>query len=312
MVQLYEFTQYISPDGEVYRFETDDKFLISETGFGMPPISYITQRSPIQHGETAIDFRLNPRVIQLVHRRNGCSREEYWANRSALLNVIRPNRANYYGRSYPPLLQHGKLRKIFKDGSMRDLDVVIEQGPEFVARDPSRWDEWAFTETLRFIAHDPILYDPVEKSQVWTLALDSELEFEITFPIRFGDQAVNTNTDITYLGSWLSYPRFVIQGPTTGFYIENTTTEEVLRYTRRIVNGETVTVGLDFGNKSIVSSVSGSVIRYLTDDSDLATFHIAPDPEAPSGVNTFNIILPDPVFGTTAITMYWYDRYIGN
>jgi hypothetical protein len=308
--ELHEFTQYITPDGQVYQFDSHDKFLISETGWGMPPIKYITQKSPVQHGETAIDYRLNPRVIQLVHRRNACSRDEYWENRSTLLNMIRPNRQGYYGRLLPPMLQPGKLRKILPDGSKRDVDVVIEQGPEFAARDPSRWDEWAFTETLRFIAHDPILYDPDVKSNTFTLASYNKLTFPFSFPFLFDLPNLLAIENLTNAGSWISYPTIAVTGPASGFTIDNLTTQKWITFNTVVSPGETITIDLRFGYKTVTNQSGINKINEVSAESDLATFGLVAEPESPSGANSIRIYAPGGD-ANTAVTISWYDRYIG-
>src|SRR3990167_9916197 len=102
----------------------------------MPQIEYITQRGPYQHGVTVQDYFLQPRVIQMLIRQQYCSRIKLWAGRSNILNHLRPNRQS------PGQLNTGKLRKYLPDGSIRDLDVLIQEGPRFEARN-LKWDEWA-------------------------------------------------------------------------------------------------------------------------------------------------------------------------
>jgi len=305
---LLEFTEYHSPDGEIYHFDTHELFLLSSTGMGLSPVKYLQQRGPFQHGSTIYDYRLEQRIIQLVHRAQGCSRDEYWEKRGELVDLLRPN------RQLINTFNLGKLRKIFEDGSMRDIDVFIEQGPIFTPRDTSRWDEWAFTETLRFIAPDPTFYNPTQQSQVWTWVAGDELVFPFTFEgdmLVFLETFLSKTETVTYAGTWLAYPSFTIVGPADGFTIENQTTDEKLEYIRFVNAGETITISLEYGNKSIESSVYGNVIGYLSSDSDLATFHLAPDPEATDGENNINIFIGSGVDGTTAVTMNWYTRYIG-
>lgn len=307
-ISVLEFTSYIAPDGTEYKFDTTDRFLMTEEGLGLPPIEYITQRGPFQHGETLIDYRLNPRTIQMQIRQNSCSRQSYWENRALLLNSIRPNR--FVGSSFEP----GVLRKIFQDGSMRDIYVIIEQGPVFNARDLSKWDEWGFTETLRFIAHDPVFFNPLKKSLIFSDLADSgdELDWVLSwsFPIAFGETAYSLTSNLTYLGNWISYPTLVITGPMNGLIINNDSTGEKIQFDYNISAGEIVTVSLQPGNKSVENSSGTNLIGIISADSDLSTFHIAPDPEVPSGVNEFSL----EVTGTTAqssLVIEYYERYIG-
>lgn len=306
MPKIYEFTEYEAPDGEIYSFDNyDDRFLISETGFGMPPVRYITSRSPTQHGETVIDYRLDPRVIQLVHRSNSCGRTEYWTKRSELLNMIRPNRSGI--TSY----DLGILRKRLPDGSKREIRVAIEQGPEFVARDPNRWDEWAFTETIRFIAHDPLFYDPVQKTANLSLATEGFV-FPIGLPLLIDDDVIDTTMTCTTEGTEDTYPTITITGPISGVEITNQSLDLEIKIRHNVSYGEIVTVYLDPGNKRVISDQIGDITAAAYYTSDLAMFRLAPHPKVTSGANTVHFYGSGVVSaGPTAISMSWYDRYIG-
>lgn len=324
-----ELDMYIPPDvtiqsnGEivsadltkVYQFHRCDgeRFLESFTGMGLPPIEYITQKGPYQHGQTVLDYRLQTRLIQYIHRRKGCSREDYWSNRGDLLNIIRPNRqaANTF--------RQGRLRKIQPDGTKRDIRALIDFGPGFQARDPSRWDEWAFTETLRFRCDDPIFFDPAQQSVTWSVSTDDGLIFyespdwesHLTFPIVFSGDAISAYQTISgYSGTWHSYPTIVIAGPVDEPRIENQTLGEIIALSYDVAAGETVTINLDFGNKTITSSTGANLIGTVTNDSTLGTFRIAPAPEAPNGDN---VLYASGAGGTlaTAITLTYYVNYIG-
>ena len=53
---------YITPDGVEYML-SPPVWVLQEDGFGMPPIEYVTQRGPLQHGETVKNLFLRPRTI---------------------------------------------------------------------------------------------------------------------------------------------------------------------------------------------------------------------------------------------------------
>src|SRR5688572_21537598 len=115
MVRTREFTDYIGADGNVYPLHVPapiGKWAISQSGWGTPPIEYVTQRGPFQHGETVIDYFLRPRVVQLLIRQQFCNRDDYWTGRAALLNGIRPNR-----QLTPTAILPGTLRRTLSDGS---------------------------------------------------------------------------------------------------------------------------------------------------------------------------------------------------
>jgi len=192
LATLIEWDTYIAPDGTAYDLTVPGRpgrWVLSEGGWGTPPIEHLTHRGPYQHGATVRDSHLRPRLIQLVLRADGCDRAEYWTLRAALLNQLRPNRQLTAGGVLP-----GQLRKNLPDGSQRSLDVFIGQGPRFEGSDSRAWDEWAFTEILRFIAHNPSVYNPTRTDTTLT---------------------VGSATVVTYPGSWPALPTILITGPVT-------------------------------------------------------------------------------------------------
>jgi hypothetical protein len=304
---ILEFDQYISPDGKVYNFHDGrHKFLLDRSGDGLPPIEYRTKRGPFQHGETLTDYVLRPRVIQMLHRRQSTGRNALWDARADLLNLIRPN------RQLANTLELGQLRKILPSGAIRDLDVLISEGPAFQPRQRTRWDEWAYEEALRFIAWDPTFYDPTAVEFTFALGALDHLIFPIEFPIRFGSSTLAEEEDVNYAGTWLSYPQIVVTGPLENLVITNTTTDKRLELTYDIPVGEVVTIETAYGEKSITNDDVPSVnlIGALTDDSDLANFYLAPDPEAPSGVNHF-MIEGAGASPATVVALSYFTRYIG-
>lgn len=312
--QLIEFTDFITADGQTLHLDTLTRFLVSDTGYGMAPVKYIDQQGPFQHGRTIHDFRLDQRVIQMVIRENGCSRQQYWNIRANLLNFLRPNRQIASGG-----FSLGTLVKTFPDGSKRAIDVTVEEGPEFKAREVGKWDEWAIYETLRFIAPDPTFYDPTQNTVDFGGV--KVVRDQVTFPVEFddthiifdvGDDTSLSPVDITYDGTWLSYPIITLTGPMTGPVITNTTTGDKVDLTAyTIIATDVVTIDLSFGRKTITSIINGNLLGYLSTDSDLATFHIACHPDAPNGVNNIEIVAEDQVLGITAASIAYWTRYIG-
>lgn len=315
-----ELDWYISPDGQSYQFDNArDDILLAFQGYGMPGIEYIDQQGPFQHGKTLLDYRLQPRIIQLEHRREGCDRYDYWTNRGGLLNILRPN------RQLPNSFELGKLRKILPGNVKRDIDVLVQQGPSFAARnDGGDWLD--FTDTIQFIAPDPTFYDPDEVTVVWTITVTGELFFysvafpnDLFFPISFGTDVLSGSASLHYTGTWLAFPTIVMTGPINQPIIENLTTGEKIQLVYYVAAGEVVTISLPFGNKTVTNNFGQNLIGNVSTDSDLATFHIAPEPEAtwcgthprPCGVNSFSVSGGGGVAGVTTITMRYNTRFIG-
>lgn len=302
------FLTYITPDGRLYPLHTPHEFgrwVVSFSGFGTPPIQYITQRGPFQHGETVIDFFLRPRVIQLLIRQGFISRNAWWTGRASLLNEIRPNRQLTATGAVP-----GQLRVVQTDGTVRDLNVFISEGPRFEPRIPTQWDEHAFQEVLRFTAYDPVAFDPAEVTVAFAITVAAHLVFPITFPIQFGSGLIDDIQNVTYLGTWEEFPIITVVGPIKDFRLDNVTTGEKIEFSADIGVGRTVTIDLRPGFKTVVDDLGANLIGIVTSDSDLATWHLAPDPEATNGVNALRLRGNNPT-GGTSVTLRYFDRYFG-
>lgn len=290
---------YIRPDGVRYMLHgPPSRVVMSEEGLGMPPLEYVTDRAPFQHGDSVRDFFAGVRPIQLVIMQNFKSRSDYWTGRNTLLDTIRPNRITNFRTP-------GSLLYLLSNGTRRQIDVVPAGGPGFAPRQGG-WREWSFTEVLRFEAHDPAWYDPTQKS---TSVIQSvgELVFPITFPILFG--GLGTTVNLTYQGTWLEYPTIIITGPVTGPAIQNTTTGKSLGLATTIPAGMTATFVLR-NQKTVTRSDGLNLLPFLTSDSDLTEFALQPDPTAPGGVNTLQISGSDAT-AATSIQLTYYHRYIG-
>jgi len=301
---------------KVYRFgNRPDRALLSFTGMGMPTIRYITQSGPDQPGETILGFNLEPRYIQYVHARAGqCTRQDYWDNRSNIGTLLSPARQSATATTF----QSGRLRVVQPNGTMRDIDATIEQGPIFTARDPSVWNERTFIEALRFKCKDPTWYDPRQVSVTWGIELYEGLIFyqatdypnHLTFPDNaiFGTDAITATTVTTYTGTWFGYPIITITGPILSPNIQNITLSQKIALDYDVAAGEVITIDTTYGRKSITNNFGDNLIGTLTKDSSLQ-FFLAHDPWAVDGIN----VLECSGSGATAATqvkMSYYIRYI--
>lgn len=303
-IYVPEFHEYHTPDGERFILHNPPRRMVfSDTGSGMPPIEYITQRGPTQHGVSLVAARLQPRVIQLSIRHMFCDRAHYWDGRADLLNIIRPNRLGILDGNIPT----GFLRQYLSNGKTRQLDCLIQQGPAFAPRADGQWDEWAFNEVLQFIAFNPVEYDPKQHTQ--TLVTSSgAIVYPITYPITYG--ADSYSTTITYTGTWVEYPGIVLTGPMLNPVITHDDLDLKLALNYEIMPGETVTFDLTYAVKSVTSSLNGNIIGYLSLDSDLDEFSLVPAPQVTNGIN--NITVTAQSSGAASqVDFTWYERVIG-
>lgn len=301
-----EFERYVSPDGLIYRFNDDiDRFVWGFQGEGMSPIEYLTQRGPFQHGDSVLDYRLRPRIVTLIHRRNMCDREDYWEKRAEILNYLRPNRQAIGS------FNTGILRKQLPNGDIRDLNVLITEGLNFDSVD-DHWDQFSFEQAIRFTAWDPLYYGATNHTLTFVPESNDDLVFPITFPIEFGSGFIDEVFNITYEGTFASFPAIVITGPASGPTFYNTTTGESLGLNYDIPAGVIVTINLQEGRKTVEDNLGNNLIGTVSlTDGDIATFHLEPDPGAPGGVNAMRLTVAGTIPGQTSVAFTYQDRYIG-
>lgn len=302
MYKVTERVIYQSGDGRTYPLHVPpQRTILQEEGFGMPPIEYVVDRTPFQHGDNVRAFYLAPRAVQLVILHNYCSRAEYWDGRNELLSILRP-------LMHPEPPPSGRLLYYLAGGKRRALDVHIDSGPGFTPPDGG-WREWSYTEALRFTAHDPTWYDPNARSQaLLPLKLTTDLVFPATFPIVFSETA-GMRTSIAYDGTWVEYPTVEVRGPIVGFELRNLVNDTVLGLTDAVPEDYVVTFSLS-GTQTVTGIDGQNWLNRLSSDTDLTTFALWPRPSAPDGVNTFTIGGTGTNARTRVVVTY-YERFIG-
>lgn len=129
----------------------------------------------------------------------------------------------------------------------------------------------------------------------------------------FGNATVSDIvTTITTLGDFESFPIITITGPGRLQHIINETSGDQLIFNLFINAGETITIDLSSGVKSITSSwptrlgVSGGMDL---PQSDFGKWSLKPDPIAPAGVNSISVFITD-TDANTAAHIYFYDRHL--
>jgi len=296
---------YYAPDGETYVLHSPpDKVVVGMSGWGLSPHDTFTTRGPYQQGETVIGQRLRPREITMTVHHNGCDKNDFWGNRSTLVDIFRENRTNL---NYPT---PGRLRFTYQQNGapvVREVKAFYNQGFAFQPENLQYWDGFAIRETVSFVAYDPVVYDPTAIT-VAIPALTEDLVLPMDFPFVLG--AWGGSSAITYTGTWESWPTIVITGPATGFAVYNEGIDRIIRLDTDIAGGETVTISLEYDNKYVTSDLRGD-ITYTVVESDLESFGLREDPTVTGGVNTLYFYVENYDPGNTTITLTYYNRYRG-
>lgn len=133
----------------------------------------------------------------------------------------------------------------------------------------------------------------------------------LTIPMSVGASTLNVTSVIDYGGTWRSSPVIVMTGPITNPVILNTTTNEKLDFTGTVLgSGTTYTIDTRYGYKTVVDQTGANKIADLTNTSDLATFHLAADPEATDGLNSIQVT-GTGVTSATSVFVQYYERFVG-
>jgi hypothetical protein len=224
---------------------------LGDQGFGLAPLHRITTRGPLQHGDSDIDFRLDPRILQIplvVKNESASPMFNSYAIREALLNIFRPQDV-------------GVLSVVRSDGVTtytRSIIVKVLGGLTFDV-DPV---DYHVRTVVQLRADDPTWYDPVVTTRAVTNAV-------------FG-----INVSYTQSGNWYSYPIIEVTGPVTNFSVIGFTTGII-----KVNSGVTIAAGvtwyfdLRYGYKTVYTGpdqTGTNVIGEIDPTSTLSTFTMLP------------------------------------
>lgn len=299
----YEVMQITSADGITYDLRNDHgRFILSTPGnLGLAPVEFQTFSTFKQDGVLETGFRLNPRTFSLnFHENNDCSREQFWAIRQALIDVLRPNRNGQFTFT---IIQAGGAKYSIKGRTT---------SPIFAETDNNAWSEWAIDENIQVECFDPVWFASDVVTQSVTRNPAQQLVFPITFDannIFFGAGDSFASQAISYGGTWYTYPTIVVTGSFTYVEVYHQELQVSLRLIYTAPIGETVTFNLS--ERTITNQAGTSLFGYLTSTSDLQGMKIEPDPVVANGVNTLIFTIGGITVPNTTVTISYLTRYIG-
>jgi len=263
-------------------------------GLGMAPNHRLSQRGPFQDGETDVGYRLDPRTVLLSFVMHG-TYSNFNANRAALLGFCRP------GSTTDPL----KLRWTMPDGTQRQIDCHTQAE---LTLPSDAWKQKHHKAVLSLRCSDPTFYDPNGSSvQFAQTGGGTPMPFPLLFPMTLGASTLDGKQTVTLSGdnAWDTYPIIYITGPITSPVITNGATGEKLDFTGFSVGGgDTYTIDLRYGAKTVVDSASANQVSKLTTDSNLATWRLVPGANSIRATGT-------SISAATSILIQFNQRYIG-
>lgn len=276
-----------------YRFR-----VVGDDGLGLADLHRLNERGPLQHGESDYGFRLDPRVFSLTILVECLNVEAYWEARRVLLSLFKPSRNNII-----------KLKYTLDGGLERTIEAHTINGLSLSLKDRS-FDKHRDTVQLR--APDPTFYDPNAKTVTYGVGGGSgAFTIPMAIPLGVGSSTVNQTKAVVYGGDWLEYPVITVKGPISNPVITHVETGDVLDFTgTTLLAADTYTIDLRYGKKTVVDQNGVNKLPVLTDASDIATFALYPDPDAPGGVNTIKVTGSAATLATE-IYLTYYDRFVG-
>lgn len=250
----------ITPSGETSLSDGTTAFLFAHEGTGMQPRHDITQRGPAEHGETYLDYRLDPRIIDLVFMLTG-SNAERTTKRRALFGLFHPDYAS-------------TLRFLTTNGT-RDIDVQFRDGG--MVPTTERWPQLEYARLK--VSAKKSFYDPVGVNIPFAqVAGGTGLAVPMAVPFSLGGSTVNQIQVIDESASpefFRAEPIITITGPITDPIITNLLTGDKLDFTgTTIAGGTTYTIDTRYNKKTVVDQLGANQISKLAAGSSIATFDI--------------------------------------
>lgn len=278
----FNLNGYDAVSGITYNYQGDQ-------GFGLAPMHRITQRGPMQHGDSDVDFRLDPRIMQLPIVAITTSIDDYYTARGRLLSVFSPSNVV------------GTLTVTTSTWS-RSIDVKVLGGMAF---DTDPQVGYTLRAVIQLRADDPTWYDanPLTINGSSGIA-GTPTAYPVVYPRTYGTANINATTTYTYDGTWLSYPVITATGPITGLVITNNTTGQVITTTGSIAAGRTYTYDLRYGRKTVYDDLGNNQIATVASSSNLATWAIV------TGTNSISITASSSS-SPAAVIITYYTRFVG-
>lgn len=286
----------ISAGVEYSLSDNQDYVLTGLDGIGAAPVRRIAERGPMQHGDSDLGFRLQPRKIALALMARGGDAASWFGRRNDLLSIFRSS--------------NSPVQLRITDGEMvRQIDCHYSGGMEMPVDDLGvRWQRVG----IELIAPDPTWYDPNGESVLFGLGVGTEaMEIPLVIPWQIGASSIDQAVAIAYDGTWDAWPIITINGPISDCVIVNETTGDMLDFTgAEIGAGDSYVIDCRYGYKTIVNAAGANKIADLADNSNLATFRIGAHPDVPGGHNSISVT-GSGANAETNILLQYMRRFVG-
>lgn len=262
---------------------------LGDQGFGLAPMHRITQRGPLQDGDSDVGYRLDPRILQLPLIVEAMSLDAGYDARQALLRIFSPSNGAGVLR-----ITTDTYDRAIQCYILGGLDFNVNQGAGYTVRT-----------VVQLRAPDPTWYDPTPVSGGATPAVEgTPTPVPLLIPWTVGASSINSTISTTNAGTVSAYPIITAVGPITNLTITNVTTGDKIEVSGAIPNGDTWFFDLSYGQKTVFDQNGVSQFAKITADSSLATWSLKPGANGIAVAGT----LPS---ASSSVSIVYYTRYIG-
>jgi len=275
-------------------------YVTGAVNWGIAPITRIVQRGPFQDGDTDVDYRINPRVINLPIVIPGTNYGEMTTNRENLIQMFKPgNDTATLRHTLDPDNPYPEY--VFA----RSIDVKVSGA----SMDASNTD-FNVRAIIQLRADDPTWYNSTQNVQQMTYTqYGTPTPYPKPYPVPYGAESVNNTISVAYTGTVMASPILQCIGPLTNLTLVDGA-GRLIQFTSSVPDGDIWTIDLRYGKKTVVNTAGISQFASLSIYSDLINWGLYPDPTFDAGLQYLSV----SATGTTSdskVTMFWYDRYVG-
>lgn len=283
---IVEPTTYEMYDGEPF-------WVVSMTGVGIGPVSRLESKGAQQNGSTDVGFLLENRLLNIEIFINGASKIATDSHRDTLTEILRPR------------ITPVKWKVTRNDSAIRQIDGYLI-GMADMPRVRGQSFGGGQSVIVQLKCNESLWYDPTLQNVPFFVPPDgiAGWQFPLEFPWdqQVGD-VIDQTTTISYAGNAASHPIIVITGPADNPLIQNTTTGETLEFSGTVPIGDSWTVTITEDGADVTNEAGESVLEFLTEDSDLGTFHFEP------GDNDILVQILTNTTNETSVSLRYYNRY---
>lgn len=286
-----------------YRFNEENQFdgitvyLTGAVNWGLAPQHRIIQRGPFQDGDTDIDFRLDPRVVNLPIVSPASSMDEAMRVRAKLMQIF--TAGNDASQIYLTFQGDTTTQQRILDVRVSGGLTMDNDGQDFTVRG-----------VVQLRAANPTWYQTYDVPVTISAQLfGTPTPYPKPYPVPYGSDTINKLTQITYDGTWPTYPVIQCIGPASNLTMVDSL-GHIIRFDDPISAGDTYTIDLKYGAKTVIDQNGVNRFAALNIASDLVNWGLYPRPTVVDGINSISLSATG-TDSNSQVLMYYDERYIG-